>query len=324
MHGRGRISEATRAKVLRGIQELGYTPNINAQRLAVGRTYMVVLDFGNWTNALADMFFVELTRYVQESLEARGYGLLLNTRRDVLCQWARSRALDGVILVRGGAPEPEMPREIAVTGTPCVVIGHHPLDRSSGLGSVVVGLRNGVEQVARLLVEKGHRRIGFLANEEPDDVVLASFREELARLGFPLEEKYLVQAGSTLEDGFRGLNTLLARSDPPTAVFMRSDSLALGALRAAYVRGISVPGELSLVGHDDVPFVRLAHPPLTTVDVQCAGLARTATQMLFELMERPADSPEHEVVPTELVIRETVAKPHMSDGEAEENDSDVH
>lgn len=309
MHGRGRISKATREKVLRGIQEAGYTPNINAQRLAVGRTHVVAVDFGVWLDVLSDMFFVELTRYVQDALEESGYGLLLNTRSSVLEQWAKSRAVDGVILVRGGAQETDLLNEIVSTGTPCVVIGQQPVERCPGVGSVVIGLSSGARQAARLLVEQGHRRIGFLNNSETENFVLMAFREELESLGLTLAEDDIIAAGRTPEAGFRGLTTLFSRSDPPTAVFARNDGLAVGALRAAHAQHIAVPTTLSLIGHDDVPFAALTEPPLTTVRVHCDELGTIATQMLLHLIEHPEDSPEAHIVPTELIVRETVAGP---------------
>src|SRR5438876_5939275 len=78
MHGKGRLSPATRRMVLERMKELGYTPNLNAQRLSRGRTHLVALDFGAWHDYLADMFFVELTRGVLDVLEAQGYGVLLS------------------------------------------------------------------------------------------------------------------------------------------------------------------------------------------------------------------------------------------------------
>ncbi|HZP84383.1 MAG TPA: LacI family DNA-binding transcriptional regulator [Chthonomonadaceae bacterium] len=309
MHGRGRISDATRQKVLQRIQEAGYTPNVHAQRLKVGRTQMIALDFGYWSDVLSDMFFVELTRGIQDALEERGYGLLLTTRKTALQQWVNSRAVDGVILVTGGPRKESMPREIAASGTPCVVIGHEALTGIAGVGTVVVGLQNGAQQVARLLVEYGHRRISYLGSGEEGDMVLAAFREELERLGRSLPSELIRIVGYTPQSGADGMRALLALPDPPTAVFARTDALAAGALQAARLQGIPVPEELSIVGHDDVPFASLAEPPLTTVRVNCLELGKLATEMLFALIEQPEISPEPRVVQTELVMRETVAVP---------------
>src|SRR5690348_11688563 len=97
--GRGRISDATRRRVLERMGPLGFTPNLNAQRLSQGRTDLVALDFGPGHDPLADLFFAELTREIQDVLEPQGYGLLLNGTSDVLNRWVRTRAVDGVLLI---------------------------------------------------------------------------------------------------------------------------------------------------------------------------------------------------------------------------------
>jgi LacI family repressor for deo operon, udp, cdd, tsx, nupC, and nupG len=307
MHGRGRISAATRQRVLQQIQEAGYTPNVNAQRLVAGRTQMVALDFGDWSDALANMFFVELTRGVQDALDARHYGLLLNTRRDTLRRWVLSRAVDGVILAMGDPRHNPMLRDVTGRGIPCVVIGHHAVEGLSGVGSVVVGLRHGARQVARMLTDWGHRRIGFLGNNDPQDVVLLEFKAELDRLGVDLRAERVLTGSITPEEGERAALALLSQPDPPTALFARSDALAAGALRTARKMALRVPEQLSLVGHDDVPFAELAEPPLTTVRVNCLELGRLATETLLSLLSYSDYAVRAHTVQTELVIRETVA-----------------
>jgi DNA-binding LacI/PurR family transcriptional regulator len=308
LSGNGRLSSATRRMVLDRMQELGYTPNLNAQRLSQGRTFMVALDFGPRRDYLSDMFFMELTREFQETLEAQGYGLLLSGPGDVLNRWVKTQAVDGVIVVTGGPKEETLPRNIAQTGTPCVVIGHYPFDGIQGVGSIVVGLKNGAQQVAQLLVENGHRRIGFIGSDEPD-LALFEFRAELERLGMTLPEHYVVIAGHTPRDGARALREFMAQDAAPTALFARTDGLAMGALLAAHQMGVQVPDELSIIGHDDVPFADLTVPQLTTVRVDCNELARQATRRLFALLSNPAAVYAPNTVNTRLVMRSTVSTP---------------
>src|SRR5262249_52494129 len=155
--------------------------------------YMVALDFGAWHDYLSDMFFVELTRGLQDVLETRGYGVLLSGPGEALKRWVKTRAVDGVILV-GDPADSALPHDISLTGTPCVVIGNHSVEGIGGVGSVVVGLPNGARQVARMLVEHGHRHIGYIASEQLDDVFF-EFRRELERLGVALQESSMVKAG---------------------------------------------------------------------------------------------------------------------------------
>lgn len=309
MHGRGRVSPATRRMVLERMKELGYTPNLNAQRLSHGRTYLVALDFGPWHDYLSDMFFVELTRGVQDVLEVHGYGVLLSGPGDALNRWVKTQAVDGVILI-GNPADKTLPQEIACTGTPCVVIGNYSVERRPGVGSVIVALRRGAQQAAQLLVERGHRRIGFLATDGLDDVFY-EFRDELTRLGVTLSEACVVRAGHSPADGARALCELLAQREPPTAVFTRTDGVAAGALRAAHRMGVRIPEDLSFIGHDDVSFAEFTEPPLTTVRVDCVELARLAADTLFSLLSEPNARTEPQVVHTELVVRDSVSAPRL-------------
>ncbi len=313
--GQGRISPATREMVLRRMDELGYTPNLNAQRLAAGRAYTVALAFGG-TQVLSDMFLTELTQGIQNALHVRGYGLLLNAPGNTLQRWVKSQAVDGVIVVGCGplgmnllgdeAQDERIAREIADMKAPCVVIGHDPVTRIEGVGSVVIDLRSGARQVAQMLMIQGHSCIGFIGSHLPDSV-LSGFWDELTVNGIRLREEQVIIAGRTPDDGAHALRTLLAQPEPPTAIFARTDALAVGALRAARKLNVRVPEDLSVIGHDDVSFAGLTEPPLTTVRVDCAQLGRAATEMLFHLLDKPDVPFSPQVVHTELVARETVA-----------------
>jgi LacI family transcriptional regulator len=307
IHGHGRISPTTRNRVLQSAQELGYTPNLNAQRLVAGRTNLIVLNCGPQPCPLSDMFFVESLQGIQEALCARGYGLLLNAPGNSPMRWVKALAVDGVVL--GGDPGDErLAEEIAGMGMPCVVMGTRPIEGIVGVGSAVTGLQRGVRQVAQMLVECGHRRIGFITPCLLSEV-LVLFREELARLGVELPTDYTVRTGVTPEEGASAARSLLTRSDPPTALFTRTDALAFGALTAARQLGIRVPDQLSIVGHDDVPFAKLTDPPLTTVRVDCTTEGKAAVDILFSLINQPGVPGRTEIIDTKLVMRETVASP---------------
>lgn len=318
IHGHGRISPATRRMVLERMQELGYTPNLHAQRLVTGSSRIIALDCVGETQILSDLYLVTLARGIQHALHEHGYGLLLNLMESVqeqdtlLRQWVRSRAVDGVILVGRADFDPEMVRPLAGRRTPFVVIGHQIVEGCAHVGSVVVGFENGAQQVARLLDDAGHRRIGYIGSLLPDRV-LSAFRAELSARGVCLDEQNVVIAGRTPEDGARAMSSLLSRPDRPTAVFTRTDALALGALREAHRQGLRVPEDLSLVGHDDVPPAAWTDPPLTTVRVDCLEMGRRATETLIALLNHPDAPPPAPTVHTQLVPRESVAKPRLQE-----------
>jgi len=165
--------------------------------------------------------------------------------------------------------------------------------------------------VTRHLVEAGHRRIGFLGSRAQDPG-LDGLRRALAALGAPLDESLVrittVEAGAVEE----GMAALLNHPARPTAIIARTDFYALRAMRYARSQGINVPGDVSIVGHDDIAFAALAEPPLTTIRIDCAKLGEVAATTLLPLLDAPEIPCEPSIYPTYLIPRGTVAPPLSS------------
>lgn len=306
--GQGRVSAATRERVAARMKELGYIPNLNAQRLVTGRSHTIALVAYGKERHLFDAFSTELVRGIQNTLQARGYALLLDPGEDALHRWVKSRAVDGVIALGGGPRDDTMAAMIAEMGVPCVVIGHHPLVARERVGSVVIDLESGARQVARLLTELGHRRIGFIGSYAPNQI-LAALRAELDTQGIALGDELVRIPGPAPEDGALAARELLSLPARPTAIVTRTDVLAASVLHTAWAMGISVPADLSLIGHDDVSFAAWTIPPLTTVRVDCAEVSRRAIDTLLALLAQPETPSEPQILHTQLIPRATTAPP---------------
>lgn len=302
--GQGRVSAETRARVAARMKELNYVPNINARRLVTGRSHTVALVADGKGKHLFDTFSAELIRSIQYALQDQGYGLLLEPGDGNLLPLVKSRAVDGVIALGGGPNDENMAEEIAQMGIPCVVIGHTPLQDISRVGSVVIELENGARQAARMLVEQGHRRIGFIGSYAPNQI-LAAMTSELAELGIAIDPEMVLIPGPTPEDGARAMRELLSHPEPPTAVFLRTDVLAANALQAAWQMGFQVPRDISIVGHDDVSFAAWTTPPLTTVRVDSGEVSRLTIDLLLRMLAQPDEPQTPRVVPTQLIARAT-------------------
>jgi DNA-binding LacI/PurR family transcriptional regulator len=229
-----------------------------------------------------------------------------------------SEAVHGVVLAFG-TERWILAREIAQRGTPCVVVTQAhvaeipgagevgvfqaPVEEIPGVEWVYLDLESGARGVARMLIEHGHRRIGFIGNFE-DDVVRVSFAQELMTAGVPLPPDLEIIAGAGRDAGASGLRRLLSLREPPTAVFARTDVLASGALQAARHLGIRVPEDLSLVGHDDIPLARRAG--LTTVRIDCTQLGQAAARVLSSLLREGSACATPEIVRTQVIERDSV------------------
>ena len=303
---RGRVSEETRAMVLQRMDELGYSPNLHAQRLISGRSNTVALCLSGGSAPASDLFLAGLIRGLQQALQFYDNGLLILGPGDMLRRWVDSRAVDGVIIIGGSSHDDRLARESARPGVPCVLIGTAALPVENNVGQVVIDLAGGSARVARALFERGHRRIGFIGSSYSQSV-LPAFQRELKELGAPLAPELTVIAGDNSEDGERAMSEMLKLPAPPTAVFARTDELAVGALRGAHQNGVSVPDQLSLVGHDDLAYARFSEPPLSTVRIDCDAVGKAVVATLFEMIDQPDVAAVPRIVPTELVLRHSVA-----------------
>ena len=312
LSGHGRISETTRHMIQQRMEEFGYVPNPHAQSLVTGRSRMILLHHSD-RSVLSDMFLVEMAHGIQQALEREGYGLLLDTAHaglgvedsPLVSHWIHSRAVDGVI-IKPQRPDRALVEQFADTGIPCVVIGGPSMIGMPRVGAVSVQLDEGVREAAELFIEMGHRRIGFIGTALPDRA-LEVFRSRLVSAGADLPEDMVRIEGLDPEDGARAMRSLLSTANPPTAVFVRLDTLAVGAIHAAGEMGARVPEDVSVIGYGDIPMAGMLNPPLTTVRVGFFELGMMAMNMLFELINDPDSQGRAEFVGTTLIKRNSVA-----------------
>jgi DNA-binding LacI/PurR family transcriptional regulator len=168
----------------------------------------------------------------------------------------------------------------------------------------------------RHLVELGHKRIGYVGNQfglQADTERFSGYRQVIDEADIGFAPELVVHGDGGPEAGMRATARLLALPDPPTAVFCYNDMQALGALRAARERGLSVPGGLSVVGLDDLYLSSYTDPPLTTVQQPKLEMGRLAAQILLELLS--GKSPESRItLAGKLVVRESTAAPRVVKG----------
>jgi LacI family transcriptional regulator len=313
LSGRGRVGARTRQMIRQRVDELGYTPNLHAQRLAAGRSQTIAMDWGEASSPLSDPHLSQLFEGVQVALQRHGYGLLLCGIRSagLLERLAAGSAVDGAVIVGddnelGGETTA---RRLAAAGTPCVVIGHHAVDDLPGLGAMTIDLADGAHQAAHALADAGHTEVGFLASHLPDrylDALLAA----LGARGIVLPEARITLAKENTPDaGADALTTLLQTPPRPTVVIARTDILAAGALRAARRQGLRVPDDLSVIGHDDLRIAALLEPPLTTLRIDYGRLGEQAAEILLSLIASPERRFARRTLRTELILRDTLKPP---------------
>jgi LacI family transcriptional regulator len=207
-------------------------------------------------------------------------------------------------------PEDDETRRLVASGVACAGVDVE----ISGLrsGYVISDNDAGIRLAMRHLHDLGHRRIATitgLVETRPGAERLRAYRDALRDLGLGYRDEYVAYGDFYVESGRQAMLRLLRGEEPPTAVVAASDLMALGALRAAAEEGVSVPGDVSLVGFDDIQLAGHVNPPLTTVRQDKAGLGAAAGALLRRNIDGDADGQPVTTLPVELVVRESTAPP---------------
>ncbi|MGW3953539.1 LacI family DNA-binding transcriptional regulator, partial [Streptomyces sp. NPDC004752] len=286
---KGRLSEATRRRILDTAVELGWSPSASAAALRSARTRSLALVVRRPTDVLgADPHFSELITGIEGELAPRGYGLLLHLVTDpreenaLYERFAAEGRVDGAVLTDARADD-SRPALLARLGLPAVLLG--PPDGSTGVPRVGLGQQGaGVREVVEHLVGLGHRRIAYVAG--PPELQHTRLRRqafESALRAAGLRPFAVLHTDFTERSAVGATEALLDAEGRPTAIVYANDSMAVCGIGTAQRAGLGVPRDLSVVGYDNLPLGRWLHPRLSTVDQQVQRVGAAAARLLLAL-----------------------------------------
>ncbi|MHB9758240.1 LacI family DNA-binding transcriptional regulator [Streptomyces sp. BYX5S] len=310
------LSEATRARIMAVVAELGWAPNQAPSKLsgtATGAADTVGLVIARPARQLElEPFYAEFIAGAESVLEEHGCSLLLHLVRDtareigVHRQWWRSRRIAGSLLVDIRHDDPRITALRAI-GLPAVAVGHPSL--TGGYTSVWTDDETAVREAVRHLAALGHRRIARVGGHPAlGHTILrtAALNTAVADLG--LEPARNVTTDFSAEQGAHATRTLLGSARRPTAIVYDNDIMAVAGLAVAAELGLAVPADVSLIAWDDSQLCRLTHPPLSAMSHDVFGFGADATRRLFDVVHRRNPSSEP-VAPPVLVSRGSSAPP---------------
>jgi LacI family transcriptional regulator len=316
LNGRDNVRPETRARIQDLARQLRYSANAAGRALARQRSDLigVIWETRNDTPGRRHAFLGELLVSLKDALDAAGYHVLLVSPSRALpsdgddyVSTVRRYNLDGVVLMgvdeRAPAIEALVESNVACVALDLAVNG----PRATYITSAN---RAGAAAAVRHLYEFGHRTIATITGPRrlmPARERLAGYREELVRLGLPVRREYIVEGDFFGESGYAAMRQLLSLRNRPTAVFAAGDAMAIGAMRAACLAGVTVPRDMAVVGFDDIEAAALVHPGLTTVAQDADRFGAAAANVLLRVIGEPDTAAEAElppqVVPTHLVVR---------------------
>ena len=305
LNGTARVSEETRTRVHRAMDELGYQPNASARGLAANTTNTIALVFPK----LSGPFFSELIRGAEIAASESDYHLLIygasgeTLGADNQTLGMLTTKADGLILASSGVSRCYL-RDLQRQHLPVVALG----EETSGtpVDNIQPDNVGGAEKIVTHLIEHGYRRIAMIKG--PETRTHASdreygYRKALQDHGLPWYPELLIPGAFSENSGYTAMQHLLQQAPIPEAIFAASDQMAIGAMAAIHEKGLRIPEDIALVGFDDIETARYTQPPLTTVHQDMLGQGQLAVRMLLERINGKKTDFEVKILPTTLVIR---------------------
>lgn len=307
VNGSHQVSEETRRRVVRAVEMLEYRPSALARSLRVQRTNTV----GLIVPQLGNLFFTEAAHGIEEILQRNGYSLIISesegspgTERRLI-QMFNSLLVDGLIIVPCGRRQSELRK--ALRGNYPTVFLDRRLGRFAGDAVLLDNYGATVEAVG-LLAGRGHRRIGMVLGSKWYSTTrdrIRAYKKALRDAGIGFDPAlvrhgdYSIEAGSALAED-------LLRTASPTALFLACSNMTLGAFVTVRKLGLSVPGDVAIIGCDDLAWATATEPPLSMVYQPSAAMGRKTAELLLRRIDCPTDDSEMFYLPTQLRLRGSV------------------
>lgn len=309
LHDYNDVSPETKERVRRVAKELGYTPNVLAQRLQKQSTDTIGFILPTFGPRFSDPFFSEFLAGIGNQAAKLDHDLLVSTcspgeeEIQTYTDKVQSESVDGFIIVRTRRQDARI-QYLYSENFPFVAFGR--TEESSDFLHVDEDSKLGMRLLAHHLADLGHNDIGFIA--APDHLMFAhyrmqGFKEGLQERGVHLGNSMIVTGDLTQRDGFRQATTLLELPDPPTAIAACNDLMALGAISAAQKKGLVVGKDIAITGFDNIPLAEHCHPPLTTAHQPIYQIGEMVCEMLIRHIRGETLEQEQIILKPSLVVR---------------------
>jgi len=305
------VNPALAKRVWKVVDELGYYPNTQARALVSGRSRI----FGLIVSEITNPFFPEIVQVFETIAVQHHYEILLTStvhdprRMETSVRRMIERRVDGVAVMTFGMEELLL-EDLKIRNVPLVFVDVGP--SRPRVSNIRIDYLHGIRQAVQHLAALRHQRIAFITGPLHLKSAVArknAFTQSMEEIGLPVEPGLVVEGDHGVEGGMAGLAKLLPVRPRPTAVLCSNDMTAIGVMRQSYEEKISIPRDLSVVGFDDIRLSQFVLPPLTTVQMSQAELARLAFHALLTDVQRETPAPEgtEYVLKTSLVLRKSTA-----------------
>lgn len=310
LNGSSLIKPGTRERIEKIAADMNYMPNYSAKNLVTRKSNTIGLFFSSIEQGTSSSFLADALKGIRRELD-KNYMLTVSGIDDPGSLGSvNPRRYDGILVMSQSELDNGFIYHVRASGIPLVVLNRQLDDPS--IPNVASDDRVGGRAAADHACERGHRRIAIIEGKpgfKSSSERRSGYMDGLIAHGLTPNPDYFVQGDYSIESGYSAMNRLLDLPQRPTAVFCGNDDMAIGAMNACFDRGVSIPGDISLIGFDDMVFARYTNPPLTTIRKSVAEIAEEGTKLLLRHMEHPDLKPVQHLLGSRLILRRSVAEP---------------
>mgnify|MGYP000935953820 CR=1 FL=1 len=313
INGKGVISEETKIKINKVMEELHYHPNSLARNFANGSSYAMglVIDAKD-ENTFSNAFFNRSVFAIETVAQNNGYNLLIVNDRDGIDSISSieklvfERKVDGLILPPSTI-KPKLIKKFLELEFPFVVLGEPKLFKTES-SWVDVNNKQGSENAIEHLVSKGYKRIAYVYDEKNnlfEQNRLEGYKNGLKKAGLKINDEYIIETPRDKEKYYEETVKILSGSNPPDAFLCSNNDIAFHVLKAIKAKQFIVPDQIGMITFDNYPIAEYMDPPLSVIDVDTYALGEQVANILLQKIERNNSSNQHTLISTKLILRES-------------------
>ncbi|WP_026676612.1 catabolite control protein A [Fictibacillus gelatini] len=306
VNGNPNVKPSTRKKVMEAIERLGYRPNAVARGLASKKTTTV----GVIIPDISSIFFAELARGIEDIATMYKYNIILcnsdqNKEKEIhLLNTLLGKQVDGIVFM-GGKIMSEHVNEFKKSPVPIVLAA--TVDMNEEIPSVNIDYEQAAYDAVKSLLDAGHETVHLVAGPLDDPInghyKMMGYRRAHEDAGKPVDEKHIFVGDYTYDSGIEAIETFLQSDDKPTAVFVGTDEMALGVIHGAQDNGLTIPGDLEVIGFDNTRLATMVRPTLTTVVQPMYDIGAVAMRLLTKFMNKEHVDNATVVLPHRILFR---------------------
>lgn len=312
-----RISEETKQKVKKAMEQLGYHPNLNARNLASQSTQTIGLVMPSSKDVgFQNPFFPSVLQGISEGAHEKNYALHMTTGKskkeilEAVIQMVQGKRVDGLVLLYSSV-EDKVISYLRERDFPFVLIGK-PYKDIEAITHVDNDNIRAMKEATEYLIQLGHSQIGFIGGSMELMVTadrLHGYERALIEAGIEIKKEFIIHQEFLREGGQEAVREIMQLEHPPTGLVVADDFMALGVLNTLDELGIRVPEDISIVSFNNVLLAEMAKPPLTSVDINIFELGFQASKNLIAMVENNNEPTKRLIISHRLIKRLSCSPP---------------